>query len=136
MNFTPYLTFNNNCAEAMAFYADIFGGEVTALQTFGQSAMSVNLPAEMHDLVMHASLRIGGQVIMASDDPSGNYTPPRGIQVQTGIPDFPQAQRIFDALAVGGVVKMPFEATLVTSGFGMVRDRFGIPWMVNCDAPI
>ncbi|MBL4874054.1 MAG: VOC family protein [Rhodobacteraceae bacterium] len=133
MNFAPYLTFNNNCAEAMAFYANLFNGEVTAIQTFGESALAANLPPEMHKLVMHASLRISDQIIMASDDPSGNYVPPRGIQVQIGFPDFTEAQRVFEALALGGEIKMPFEKTFWTSDFGMVRDRFGIPWMVNCN---
>ena len=136
MNFNPYLNFNGNCAEAMAFYAEVFGGEVTFIQTFGESSMAEDMPPAMHELVMHASLRIGDRIVMASDDPSGKYELPRGIHVQTGFPDFTEAQRIFNALAVGGEVTMPFEKTFWTSGFGMVRDRFGIPWMVNCDEPM
>ncbi|MGE4612364.1 MAG: VOC family protein [Paracoccaceae bacterium] len=136
MNFNPYLNFNGNCAEAMTVYAEIFGGEITEIHTFGDSAMASGMPTAMHELIMHVPLRIGDRVIMASDDPSGKYKPPRGIHVQTGFPEFAEAQRIFDALAEGGEVIMPFEKTFWTSGFGMIRDRFAIPWMVNCDDPV
>lgn len=135
MNFNPYLNFNGNCAEAMAFYADVFGGEISFIQTFGESEMSAEMPPSMHDLTMHATLRIGDRIIMASDDPSGKYEPPRGFHVQVGFPDFAKAHGIFETLAEGGEVTMPFAKTFWTSGFGMLRDRFGIPWMVNCDDP-
>lgn len=135
MNFNPYLNFNGDCAEAMAFYADVFGGEVTFLQTFGESAMAADMPPALHGLVMHSSLQIGDRVIMGADDPWGKYEPPRGVHVQTGFPEYTEAERVFNALANGGEITMPFEKTFWTSGFGMLRDRFGILWMVNCDEP-
>lgn len=135
MNFNPYLNFNGNCAEAMNFYAEVFGGEVTFIQTFGDSEMAADLPPALHGLIMHATLQIGDRVIMGADDPWGKYEPPRGIHVQTGFPDFTEAERVFEALADCGEITMPFEKTFWTSGFGMLRDRFGIPWMVNCDDP-
>ncbi|MEO1918339.1 MAG: VOC family protein [Paracoccaceae bacterium] len=133
MNFNLYLIFNGNCAEAMTVNVEIFGGEITEIHTFGNSTLASGMPTAMHKLIMHVSLRIGDRVIMASDDPSGKYEPPRGAHVQTRFPKFAEAQRIFDPLAEGGEITMPFEKTFWTSGFGMLRDRFGIPWMVNCD---
>lgn len=135
MNFNPYLNFNGDCAEAMQFYAEVFGGEVTFVQTFGESGMAADMPPEMHDMVMHATLQIGDRIIMASDDPTGKYKSPCGFHVQTGFPDFDKAKSIFTALSEGGTITMPFEKTFWTEGFGITRDRFGTPWMVNFDDP-
>ena len=69
---------------------------------------------------------------MGSDVPPEHYSAPQGFGVTVAVPTTAEAERIFKALAEGGRVTMPFEATFWSPGFGMVTDRFGTPWMVNC----
>lgn len=74
-------------------------------------------------------------VLMASDAPPGMYARPHGLHGSIGLSDVGRAERIFNALAEGGTVQMPFEETFWAFGFGMLVDRFGIPWMINCEKP-
>ena len=136
MEFNPYLTFNGNCAEAMRHYATIFGGDVISMEKYKDAPQSctAGMSESMAEKVMHAQLRVGHGVIMASDVSPGEYSAPHGIHVQTAFEDLSEATRVFNALADGGTVEMPFEPTFWSAGFGMTRDRFGIPWMVVCQA--
>lgn len=134
MRVDPYLNFDGNCAEAMRFYAQLFGATLESMMTFGESPMADKVPAEAHSLIMHAALEIGDNLIMASDAPGGRYQQPQGISVSVLVDEPADAERIFHALAEGGQVKMPFEKTFwAAGGFGMVVDRFGTPWMINCE---
>ena len=151
MQFVPYLNFDGTCAEAMAFYAKLFGGQIVYQGTFGDMPASPGmppLPDAAKQRIMHAHLQVGAQAIMASDtmpsapgqDPAtcgGGYHKPQGMWVSIGVDSFAEGQRVFDGLAQGGQVSMPYAATFWSPGFGMVTDRFGTPWMVNVksDAP-
>ena len=90
-------------------------------------------PSGFEDKVMHASLRVGGTTVFASDGPPGYHETPQGFSVSLSFGDLDEARRIFDALAEGGTVKMPFDKTFWAAGFGMLVDRFGTPWMINCE---
>lgn len=132
----PYLTYNGDCEQALAFYAKCLGGEVTFMQRYGGSPMdNAELPAEWKNKVMHAVLKAGDTGFMACDAPPGQpaqgYT---GITMSINLPDTAQGKRVFEALAAGGQVQMPFAKTFWAEGFGMLTDRFGVPWMVNCQA--
>jgi PhnB protein len=133
MQAIPYLPFNGNCREAFTFYERVLGGKIVAIHTFGEG------PAEMcghvsKDLVMHARLDLGGDgVLMASDCTPEQYAAPTGICVSLHPTEPAEAERIFHALAEGGTVVMPIEETFWAARFGMVTDRFGIPWMLNCE---
>ncbi|HEU0013455.1 MAG TPA: VOC family protein [Longimicrobium sp.] len=130
----PYLNFNGNCAEAMRFYADVLGGSLEFMATFGESPMAEQTPPEQRDLVMHATIVVDGQRIMASDAPGGYYSRPQGLYVSLGIPEPDRARRVFDALSEGGSIQMPFEPTFWASGgFAMFTDRFGTPWMISSE---
>ena len=145
MQFTPYLTFDGNCAEAMAFYAQLLGGQITYQGTFGEMPADAGmppLPEAAKKRIMHAHLVVGAQSIMASDTlPAvpgqandgcgGGYQKPQGLSVSIGVETVAEGQRIFEGLTPGGQVSMPFGATFWSQGFGMVTDRFGTPWMVN-----
>jgi PhnB protein len=136
MSFHPYLNFGGNCREAFERYHEIFGGGVE-VQTFGNVPGGPDappVPAERGDQVMHASLRGGDMVLLGSDDPE-TYEPPRGIAVTCQLTDPAEADRVFAALAEGGEVQQPIGQTFWALRFGMCTDRFGIPWMVNVDAP-
>ena len=128
-----YLTFNGNAAEALAFYAKALGGKVIFSMTFGESPMGAETPDAYKSKIMHATLEARGHQLMASDMPPG--MPHKGyegfsLSVQAKTPE--EGQRLFDALSAGGKVTMPYGETFWAKGFGMLQDKFGVPWMVNC----
>ncbi|WP_266328072.1 YciI family protein [Methylophaga sp. OBS4] len=127
-----YLLFNGNCREAFEFYADLLGGEIMMLLTGGESPMKDDMPAEMHDKVMHVCLKVGNWMLMGSDCPPDMFEQPQGFHVQIGMNNIEQAEQTFDRLAEGGTIQMPFEKTFWAERFGIVVDRFGTPWMINC----
>jgi PhnB protein len=131
--FTTYLNFPGTCAEAFRFYERCFGGKIEFMQTFGESAMKDSVRPEEHGLVMHATLKVGADTLMGSDAPPDRYEAPQGIYVSVHPKTYADAERIVNELSAGGNVEMPFQKTFWSPGFGMTRDRFGIPWMVNCD---
>ncbi|SEA12715.1 VOC family protein [Microbulbifer marinus] len=134
MNFSPYLFFRGQCKEALEFYAKIFDGEIIAMMTYDDGPMASDMPPEQLEKVMHAQLNIGEQVFMASDD-CQQYQQPQGFRITIGVDTPDEAECIYKALSEGGEVTMPMEETFWAQRFAMFTDRFGIPWMVNCDKP-
>jgi PhnB protein len=135
--FNAYLNFNGNCAEAFRFYERCFGGKIEFLQTFGESPMKDSVQPDQYGLVMHVALKVDGDTLMGSDAPSDRYEAPHGIYVLIAPKTYGDAERIFNELSASGKVEMPFQKTFWSQGFGMTSDRFGIPWMVNCEtAPV
>ena len=134
MKINPYLNFNGQCAEAFRTYERVLGGKITFMQTHGDSPMRDQVGPDWHDAVMHASLEVGGQVIMGSDAPPPHFEQPQGFSVSIVLGDPAEAERIFAALSEGGETRMPMQKTFWAERFGMCVDRFGIPWIVNCDA--
>ena len=135
MRTNTYLTFNGQCEEAFKFYQTALGAEISAMMPFEGSPMAENLPAEWRTKVMHAAMTIGGDIVMGSDGMPGRYEKPQGFAISLQIGDPAKAEKAFNALAEGGTTMMPLEETFWALRFGMVTDRFGIPWMVNCDRP-
>jgi PhnB protein len=134
MEFDPYLNFDGRCAEAFRFYAQVFGGKIEMMLTHGESPIADQVPAEMQNSIMHARLAVGDRVLLASDSPPGKYVRPQGLWVSINVDKPKDARRIFQALAENGTVQMPFEKTVwAAGGFGMCVDRFGTPWMINCE---
>jgi PhnB protein len=132
MELSPYLSFTGNCAEAFKFYEKTLGGKIVMMQTHGESPMKDQVPPDWHDKVIHVRLEVGGMALMGSDAPPSHYAAPQGITVSISVAATAEGERIFNALAAGGKVTMPFQQTFWSPGFGMVTDRFAIPWMVNC----
>lgn len=133
MEITPYLNFNGNCAAAFKFYEKVLGGKIVMMQTHGESPMKEHVPADWRDKVIHARLVVDDKVLMGSDAPPDHYAAPQGLYVSVSVPSPADAERIFKALAENGKITMPFEKTFWSAGFGMLVDRFGTPWMVNCE---
>ncbi|HJU94133.1 MAG TPA: VOC family protein [Pyrinomonadaceae bacterium] len=132
MELSPYLIFNGDCAEALKFYEQTLGARIEFSTTFAGSPAAEHAPPEWGDKILHATMKIDGQTVMGSDAPPGHYAKPQGISVSIALSDRDKGERIFNALAEGGTITMPFEKTFWAEGFGMCVDRFGIPWMVNC----
>lgn len=129
----PYLNFNGNCEEAINFYKDALGGEILFIQRYGESPIA---GMSGDDKVMHCTLKIGDTHLMASDNPE-NMPASAGnnISLAIGLNDVEKARAMFDYLADGGSVTMPLEKTFWAEAFGMLTDKFGINWMINCDKP-
>ena len=134
MQINPYLNFNGQCEAAFKVYERILNGKITFMMTWGESPVADQFPAESRQSIMHATLEVGGQILMGADAPPDRYKQPRGMNVSIQLKDPAEGKRTFEALSEGGAVQMPFEKTFWSPGFGMCVDRFGIPWMVNCEA--
>jgi PhnB protein len=133
MRVNPHLHFKGNCAEALRTYATTLGGKVTFSMTYGESPAATEVPKEMAMQIIHARLEFGTQLLMGMDAPPDRYLAPQGFNVAVDITDPDEAGRAFRALAEGGTVTMPFQQTFWAHRFGMCTDRFGIPWMINCE---
>jgi PhnB protein len=133
MQFNPYLMFNGNCEAAFKFYEQCFGGKIVTMMTHKEAPSAEQVPAEWHDKIMHVCLDLGDRFLMGSDSPPEYFEPPQGFYVQLSIDEPTEAERVFQALAENGTVKMPFEQTFWAFRFGMLVDQFGTPWMVNCE---
>lgn len=131
MKIVNNLLFRGNCREAFETYARILGGEIKAMQRFGNVPQEAHLGAEFADLIMHAWLEVGDQAIMGCDAPPPMQGEPGGFTVAIHTTDAAEARRIFDALLEGGRQSMPFQETFWSPGMGMVTDRFGVPWVIN-----
>jgi PhnB protein len=105
------------------------------MMTHAGTPAEQHVPAEWRDKILHARLVVGDAVLMASDSPPGHYQKPQGFTVSIQINDTARAEAIFRGLADGGTVTMPFAETFWAARFGMLVDKFGTPWMVNCDRP-
>jgi PhnB protein len=124
----PYLNFNGNARQAMEFYANVFGGELT-MTTFADLGAS----GPDGDRIMHAALNTdAGYTIMGADVPSSmEYEPITGASVSISGDDAEALRRYWDQLSAGGTVRMPLEKQAWGDEFGMCSDQFGVPWMVN-----
>lgn len=133
MQLVAYLDFDGQCEAAFKYYERLLGGKLEALLTFRSTPAAGDVPENRRDKIMHARLVFGqGQELMGSDGPPDRYQAPRGMHVSLMADSVAEGERIFRGLADGGTVEMPFEQTFWAQRFGMVVDRFGIPWMVNC----
>ena len=131
MELSTHLNFDGQCAEAFKFYERCLGGKLVALMTHGESPMKDQVPAEWRDKVIHARLEVGKDALMGCDAPPTHYARPQGSSVSVTFDAPADAERVFGALADRGKVTMPFQKTFWSQGFGMLVDRFGVPWMVN-----
>jgi PhnB protein len=126
---SPYLAFNGNCREAMTFYQEALGGELH-IQTFGDSPMEVK--PEDKERVMHATLTFGDAVLMASDGmPDNEVVFGNSVHLSIAALSADEGERIFNHLAGGGTVVMPWNKTFWGAMFGMCVDKFGMNWMIN-----
>src|SRR5262249_45285111 len=123
MSVTPHLVFDGRCAEAFAFYAELFGGRVEMLMSWGASPAAEMVPASFRDKIVHGSLRLGGAELVGADVKPEDYARPQGFYVLYRAGNAASAERIFATLAEGGDVKMPLAETFWSPRFGVVVDR-------------
>jgi PhnB protein len=134
MAFRPYLFFGGTCRDAFTRYAEVFGGELNVVTM--KDVPGETPPPGQEDTVIHASVMVGDDVLMGSDDPmSQTVGPVQGIMVSYDAEDKADAERVLAALAEGGTVTQELIPTFFSEGFGMCTDRFGVPWMVVAPDP-
>lgn len=144
----PYLMFNGNCEEAIHFYAKALGGEILMLMRYkdmpaeegvgeppeGCAPLSAEAQKELAEKVMHTSLQVGTQILMASDShPMYGYNGIHGMSISLGFEGTAEAEKVFAALSEGATVQMPLAETFWAERFGMLTDKFGVPWMINAE---
>jgi len=128
-----YLFFDGRCEEAIGFYRRALGAELTMLMRYREAPDAPPpgaVPPGSENKVMHASLRIGDTVMMASDGRCQGKPTFQGFSLSITVANEAEADRVFSALAEGGQVQMPLGKTFFSPRFGMVADRFGVSWMV------
>jgi PhnB protein len=133
MHISPYLTFNGDCEQAFAFYADVFGVTPTVLMRFKDFPGPKRTPDSYDGKIMHAQINIGAAQLMGSDRHDDHYAKPQGLMVSLTVDTPAEAERIFNELSAGGEITMPMAETFWAQRFGMLVDRFGIPFMIGCD---
>ncbi len=126
-----YLRFNGNCKEAMIFYKDCLGGEL-ALQKVGESPMSGNMPQQMQDKIMHATLKTDDFTIMGSDlcDEKG-LIKGNNVSLMLDCDSEDQLRTVYHKLSEGGNKTHPLELTFWNALFGDLTDKFGINWLMH-----
>ena len=133
MQMTTYLSFSGECEAAFKFYEECLGGKLGEIFRYAGSPMAEQVPADWQNKVMHGSLTIGEHVLMGGDVAPDRYEKPKGFSLSLQMTSTTQAERVFHLLAKDGTVVMPLEKTFWAARFGMLVDRYGIPWLINCE---
>jgi len=133
MQVNTYLSFNGECEAAFKFYEQCLGGRIAAMFRYEGTPLAATVPADWSDKVMHASVVVDGQELMGADVAPEQYEPPKGISLSLNLGTAAEAERVFGEFADGGRIVQPLERTFWSERFGMVIDRFGVPWMINCE---
>ena len=128
----PYLFFGGRCEEAIEFYRKTLGAELVMLARFKEAPEPQHkMPECFQEKVMHATLRIGDTLLMASDGSCEGPQNFEGFSLSITVADEAEAERVFAGLSEGGLVTMALEKTFWSPKFGMLQDRFGVGWMVS-----
>jgi PhnB protein len=132
MYIQPYLFFDGRCQEALDYYVSALGAKVEMAMKFKDSPEPPDqkMAQVSGDNIMHASFRIGDSVIMASDGFGKGKPVFQGVSLSLAVNSVADADRYFSALAKGGTIQQPLTKTFFAPSFGMVTDKFGVPWMV------
>ncbi|MFW2542277.1 VOC family protein [Primorskyibacter sp. 2E107] len=130
MKINPYLTFDGQAEEAMTFYQSVLGGTLQ-LMKYGEMPDKSMVPEGMEDRCAHAGLQTDNFWLQASDSMGEPFDGYKGFTIQIDLDDVDRGRALFDALGAGGTVIMPYDKQFWASGFGLVNDRFGVPWMVH-----
>ncbi len=134
MQLQAYLNFDGTCEEALNFYKDVFNGEISDLSRFGDAPMAFS--EDDKNRVMNANFTFKNNVFMASDTMPGSGAPKSGnVTMALVTTDLEETDKTFYALAEGGEIRMPLEDTFWGARFGMLTDKYGIEWMINCELP-
>jgi PhnB protein len=133
MTIYPYLNFGGNCRAAFQFYEQHLGGKITAMMTHAELPSGKAASPDWGSAILHARMTIAGIELLASDVP--DFKPVRSSYLSLTVESPSEAERIFALLTPGGEVFMPMQETFWALRFGILRDPFGVLWMVSSDRP-
>ena len=133
MELNAYVSFKGDCEEAFKCYEEILGAKPGLVFRYADSPMADVVPEGWATKVMHGSVTIGEHRLEGADVPPERYEPPKGFSLSINVPTPGEADRLFERLAEEGRVVYPIEKTFWSERFGMIVDRFGVPWMINCE---
>ena len=134
MRLSTHLTFDGQCEAAFKFYERCLDGRDLVLVRYASSPMAADVPAGWGSKIVHASLTVGTTTVLSGADViAESYERPAGFFVLLSVDDVATAKRIFDGLAEGGQIQMPLQQTFWSPGYGVLIDRFSIPWEVTCE---
>lgn len=134
MRISPHLCFDGQCREAMQLYQSILGGTIETMLTYGESPMASSTDSRWHGRIVHATLLLGELELTGVDMIPGSYQRPQGFFVTLAVDGVARARKIFESLGQDGAIRVPFEETFWSPGFGVLVDRFGVPWEINANA--
>jgi PhnB protein len=129
-----HLCFDGTCEAAFRFYEHVLGGSIKTMLRYGDSPLAEQTPAHLRNRIIHATLDLGACELLGADLMPEQHQRAEGFFVTLSVGDANRARDIFTALSDGGEVRMAFEETFWSPGFGVLRDRFGTPWEINCEA--
>lgn len=133
MRFTCHLSFDGQCEAAFRTYQRVLGGEITTMIAYGESPLAEQVPADWQSKIVHATLKSGDRELFGSDAFPDSQEHPQGFSIAINLTNLDRARALFAALSEGGSIQMPFQETFWSPGFGVLRDRFGVPWEINCE---
>jgi PhnB protein len=129
-----YLAFDGKCEEAFKFYEKVLPGKILMMLRISDAPPEVPRTPGSENHIMHARLQVGERLLMGGDAPQHiPFSQPTGFCSNIMVDDPAEADRVFSALSDGGKVTMPIMETFWAHRFGMLVDKFGVPWMVNCE---
>jgi PhnB protein len=131
MRLNLHLQFAGQCEAAFKFYETCLAGKITFMMRYAETPAANDVQPEWRDKIIHATIVVGNYMLQGSDVPPDQFQKPQGFSVNLNVDDLARAERIFTALAENGTVKVKLQETFWTQGFGMLTDRFEIPWMIN-----
>jgi PhnB protein len=132
MNLSTYVTFAGTCEEAFKFYAQHLGGTIDMMTTYDSAPAGMRPNDDWDKKIMHGSMTIGGTILMGMDASPAMYQKSQGFYVSLSVASVEEAEKAWAALSEGGQIRMPLAESFFAKRFGMVADKFGIPWMINC----
>jgi PhnB protein len=131
----PYLFFYGKCEEALNFYKGIFGGQVAGIMRMKEAPHEMQAPANWADKIMHSRFESATVRFMASDGMPDTVNTDGNIALSLSTKDEAEGTRVFNKLSEGGKVDMPMQDMFWGAKFGVLKDKYGIEWMVSCDKP-
>ena len=133
MQVQTYLSFDGRADEAIEFYKKTLGAEVGMMMRYKESPEKNMCTPANENKIMHASMRIGGTLVMLSDGRAEGKPKFEGFSLSLDPKTEAEAEIMFTALSQGGQVQMPLTSTFFAKSFGMVADKFGMGWMIICE---
>jgi len=135
MKLYTYLNFGGNCEQAFHFYEQRLGGKVTVMLTHAQQPNADDVPADWRNAILHARITIGETELLGADVPPERFQPMRSAYLSLLLDSSQEAERVYALLSENGEIFMPLAETFFAFRFAMLRDRFGVSWMILHERP-